>query len=253
MGKILKFDRGVEEAPLGLTHHRSHYASTIKLFEMFKCYRYIKQSNPNPSLDNRPDLFVKEKHKTKFLHLAWEYEYLDIIYSQNTRPFSNEELNYIIPKLKRIKKEIDDIEKLMKDKLDNKNNSKPKKTLGNLSTFTIDESRKELLSTKRLSFILEREAEGDLKKQKKNRPREALSLVYAVQILKEIYNCLDIKKEWKTFIHQEILKIPSLSELKYITIETAIKKSKGKAFQDQWLRSARDEDEFENIRKFILG
>ena len=106
MGKILKFDRGVEEAPLGLTHHRSHYASTIKLFEMFKFYRYIKQSNPNPTLINRSDLFVKENHKTKFLHLSWEYEYLDLIYSQNTRPYSNEELNYMIPKLKRIYKEI---------------------------------------------------------------------------------------------------------------------------------------------------
>jgi hypothetical protein len=253
LGKILKFDRGVQETPLGLTHHNNNYASAVKLFEMFQCYRYIKQKNTNPTLVNRPDLFVKEEHKKKFYHLAWEYEYLDLIYSQNTRPYSNEELNYMIPKLKRIYKDIGDIEKFMKDKLDDVNNSKPKKILGNLLPPAINESRKELLSTKRLLFILEREAEGDLKKQKKNRPREALSLIYAVQVLKEIYNCLDIKKAWRDFIHQEIVRIPSLSQLQYITIETAIKKSKGKAFQDQWLRSARDEDELENIRKFILG
>ena len=257
MAKVLPFKGGVvvsdslgnlsEASPLGITHQ----GKKVKFFDLFRIYRQ-QRFESKPLLYTSCEFEIKKEREYEFFHLCWEFEVLEIIYRNFTRPYSNEELNYLIPKLARITKDISDINKFMGKKLGDKENSKPKKTIGDLSIFSLQESRKELLSTKRLTMLLELEAEKDLKRDKKNRPREALILIYPIQILKKIYNCLDIKRDWKHFIHQELIKIPSLKDLRYITIETAIKKSKRKAFLDQYLRSIKDEDEFNEALKFIF-
>ena len=75
-------------------------------------------------------------------------------------------------------------------------------------------------------------------------------------------NLSGYEMEWIIVCPEEIDPKQFTLDFKYVkdkktgvfhAMNLGIKKSKGKAFQDQWLRSVRDEDEFENIRKFILG
>ena len=93
-------------------------------------------------------------------------------------------------------------------------------------------------------------------------PKECLLRVYpetGTELLTEhyiqIYNCLDRDKtfkDFKTFIHQEIVNLSSLKDLDFITIENAIKQVRKNAFQFQDLLNARNNEELDRIWNFIL-
>ena len=265
MGKILEFKKGgQEEAPLGLvyyedttdTNDRLKYDPDINKYLLFRTYRHLKfEYNKYPSLDNRTDLYVKKDRKTEFINYSWEFDLLELVYSINTRPFNNEDLKILIPKLNRVAKATKEIREFLEPKIDKTKNTKPKRTLGDMRPQSIDEVIKEMKITEDMARSLATMGEEDIKLKKSNRPPTVLSILYPVQILTKIYNCLDRKEvsieNLKTFIHQEIINLPSLKDLDYITIENAIKQSKKTAFQFQDLVNAKHE-ELERIWNFIL-
>jgi hypothetical protein len=265
LGKILKFKKGgQEEAPLGLvyyedttdTNDRLKYDPDINKYLLFRTYRHLKfEYNKYPTLDNRTDLHVKKDRKTEFINYSWEFDLLELIYSINTRPFKNEDLKILIPKLNRVAKATKEIREFLEPKIDKTKNTKPKRTLGDMRPQSIDEVIKEMKITEDMARSLATMGEEDIKLKKSNRPPTVLSILYPVQILTKIYNCLDRKEvsieNLKTFIHQEIINLPSLKDLEYITIENAIKQSKKTAFQFQDLINA-TEEELERIWNFIL-
>ena len=251
MGKVLQFKRGVE-TPLGLTHHKLNNIDEVNFYDIFKVFRYLKLSYKKPSLDNRKDIIVKSEKYNEFLHYAWELDIIDIFYFQNIRPFNNEDLNKIIPKLKRVGKDIKDIYELMYQDLLSQSDSRPKRTLGNMQPQSMREKLTETLNARTMFMYLIQQAEGDIKVEKGSRPREVLSIIYPVQLLTKIWNCLDEKRDLKQFIVQEIFNISSLKDLKYITIQNAMKKAKGKAFEDQYLRSVNSKEELEKTRDYIF-
>ena len=264
MGDILKFKKGgQEEAPLGLVYYedtadpndRLKYDPDINKYILFRIYRNRKfKYNKYPSLDTRTDLHVKRDRKTEFINYSWEFDLLELIYLLNTRPLNNEDLKKLIPKLNTVAKTTKEIREFLEPKIDKTKNSKPKRTLGDMRPQSIDEVIKEMKITEDMARSLANMGEEDIKIKKSNRPPTVLSILYPIQILTKIYNCLDIKvsiENLRTFIHQEIINLPSLKDLDYITIENAIKQSRKSAFQFQDLVNAKHE-ELERIWNFIL-
>lgn len=252
MGKVLQFKRGAD-TPLGLTHHKLNDIDEVSFYDIFKVFRFLKLSDKKPSLDSRTDIVIKRERYSEFLHYAWELDIVDIFYFQNTRPFNNEDLNKIIPKLKRAGKDIKDIYKLMYQDLLSQSDSRPKRTFGDIQPQSMREKLTETLNTRTMFMYLAQKAEEDIKVEKGGRAREVLSIIYPVQLLTKIWNCLDEKRDLKQFIVQEIVNLSSLKDLKYITIQNAMKRSKEKAFEDQYLRSVNNKDDLYMVRKYVLG
>ena len=204
MGKILKFKKGgQEEAPLGLvyyedttdTNDRLKYDPDINKYLLFRTYRHLKfEYNKYPTLDNRTDLHVKKDRKTEFINYSWEFDLLELVYSINTRPFKNEDLKILIPKLNRVAKATKEIREFLEPKIDKTKNTKPKRTLGDMRPQSIDEVIKEMKITEDMARSLATMGEEDIKLKKSNRPPTVLSILYPVQILTKIYNCLDRKE-----------------------------------------------------------
>ena len=252
MGKVLQFKKGAD-TPLGLTYNKLNDIDEVSFYDIFKVFRFLKLSDKKPSLDSRTDIVIKKERYSEFLHYAWELDIVDIFYFQNTRPFNNEDLKKIIPKLKRVGKDIRAIYELTYQDLLPPKNSKPKRTLGDLQPQSMREKLTETLNTRTMFMYLAQKAEEDIKVEKGGRAREVLSIIYPVQLLIKIWNCLDEKRDLKQFIVQEIVNLPSLKDLKYITIQNAMKKAKEKAFEDQYLRSVNSEEELNKIRDYILA
>ena len=255
MAKIIDFkgSEGSSDTPLGLTYQRLKHSDEVIFYDVFHVYRFMELANRKPKLANRPDISIKKDKYTEFLHWAWELDILNIFYSQHTRPFSNETYNKIIPKLKRMAKDCKDVNEIINTELHPYNDSKPKRSIGSMQPQSIQEFLTETINFRSMFLYITQKSEEDMKVEKGNRPREVLSIVYTVQILTQIYNCLEEKRDWKQFIHQEIVNIPSLKDLKYITIQNAIKQSRAKAFIRQDLRSVNNEEELNRIIKYIFG
>ena len=255
MAKIIDFkgSGGSSDTPLGLTYQRLKHSDEIIFYDIFHMYRFLTLANKNPTLDNRSDIYVKNKRHSEFLHYAWELDIVDIFYSQQTRPFSNEDLSKVIPKLKRIGKDLKDVYELMQKELLPLTNSKPKRTLVSMQPQSMAETLTETINTRTIFMYLAQKAEEDMKVEKGSRPREVLSIIYPVQLLTKIWNCLDEKRDLKEFIVQEIVNLPSLKDLKYITIQSAMKRAKEKAFEDQYLRSVNNQEDVNRIRKYIFS
>ena len=259
MAKILKFKKGSDQTLLGLTHQEIVRDEEINSYEIFQFFRYLIFQNKHPALEKRKDLKIKKEKYSEFIHYAWEFDLLENIYSQNIRPFPNEALGVIISKSKRIANDIKEITELMNE-LGKPNDSVPKRTLND----TVPQSQNELISSliksRSIAMLMASKAEKDTKIQKNNRPREVLSIVYPILLLKKIYNCIDWDKKkyddlnhFKLFIHKEIKCLSSLRDLNTITIQNGIKRSKEFTFLDQYLRSVNNEQEFLNIKKYILN
>lgn len=259
MAKVLKFKKGSDQTPLGLTYQEVVQDEEINSYEIFQFFRYLKFQNKHPALEKRKDFKIKKEKYSEFTHYAWEFELLENIYSQNIRPFPNETLSAIVSKSKRIVKDIEEITELM-DELSKPNNSVPRRTLSNSQPQSQNELISSLIKSRSIAMLMVSKAEKDTKIKKNNRPREVLSIIYPILLLKQIYNCIDWNKKnyddlnhFKSFIHKEIKFLSSLRDLNTITIQNAIKRSKEFAFLDQYLRSVNNEQEFLNIKKYILN
>ena len=264
-GKVLPFKKGGQkEAPLGLVCYedtadpldRIKYDPDISKFILFRMVKSIKFSNKLPYYANRSDLHIHKSRESEFINYSWEFELLDLIYSINTRPFNNKDLKKIIPKLRRISKDTRDVIEILAPQIDHTRNTKPKRSFGDMRPQSIDEIIKEMGNWYPLTDTLTALGEADMKLKKTNRSPTVLSILYPVQILTKIYNCLDRDKtfkDFKTFIHQEIVNLSSLKDLDYITIENAIKQARKNSFQFQDLLNARSNEELNRIWNFILS
>ena len=243
MAKILKFKKGSDQTPLGLTYQEIVQDEEINSYEIFQFFRYLKFQNKHPELEKRKDLKIKKEKYSEFIHYAWEFELLENIYSQNIRPFPNETLGVIISKSKRIANDIKEISELMNE-LGKPNDSVPKRTLNDLQPQSQNELISDLIKSRSAAMLMALKAEDDTKIKKNTRPREVLSIIYPVQLLKKIYNCIYWKKNelndlsfFKLFISREIIQIQSLKDLNSITIQNAFKRSNEISFEDKYLRS----------------
>lgn len=259
MAKILKFKKGRDQTPLGLTHQEIVQDEEINSYEIFQFFRYLKFQNKHPELEKRKDLKIKKEKYSEFIHYAWEFELLENIYSQNIRPFPNEALDVIISKSKRIANDIKEITELMNE-LGKPNDSVPKRTLNDLQPQSQNELISDLIKSRSTAMLMALKAEDDTKIKKNTRPREVLSIIYPVQLLTKIYNCIEWNKDkcrdlknFKSFVQNEILNLSSLKDLNFITIQNAIKRSKDFTFIDQYLRSVNNKTEFNFTKKNILG
>lgn len=243
-------------APLGLAYNKK-YEDELNFYEVFRMFRYLKFQNNLPSLAIINNFKIKKDKEVEFFNYAWEFDLLEIIYTNNTRPFNNEELCKHSLKLKRASKDIKDYLRTSKEVDNFYNNTVPKRSIGDLLFYSIKEKRAFLSEASTMLSYLAEISENDIKLKKKNRPREVLSLIYPIKILTKIYNCIDWKlislKHYNSFIHDQLITLPPLKDLNLITITNAIKKSKDYSFMDLYLRSVNNKEELEKIKISILS